>query len=172
MANTVSAKSGRARSAAVVTPSVMPVTNAAGIPVHGPTTSVGRIATIAADGTVMVVVAGSAATAAMVVTHLTPDSLIRAQHDGALVLVVPIDGETVRWALIGILRPTVTDIPPATATIDGSRVELTGRDEVILTCGKASITLTKAGKVMIKGTYVSSGADGVHRITGGSVQVN
>ncbi|MEW5071937.1 hypothetical protein AB1P14_09365, partial [Pseudomonas aeruginosa] len=38
--------------------------------------------------------------------------------------------------------------------------------------GKASITLTRAGKVIIRGAYLSSRSTGVNRIKGGSVQIN
>jgi hypothetical protein len=42
----------------------------------------------------------------------------------------------------------------------------------VLRCGKASITLTKAGKVLVQGTYVSHRSSGVIRIKGGAVQLN
>jgi hypothetical protein len=41
-----------------------------------------------------------------------------------------------------------------------------------LQCGKASITLTRAGKVLINGAYVSSRSSGVNRLKGGSIQLN
>ena len=42
----------------------------------------------------------------------------------------------------------------------------------VLVRGKASITLTREGKVLIRGTYLSSRSSGVNRIKGGSVQIN
>ena len=39
-------------------------------------------------------------------------------------------------------------------------------------CGKASLLMTKEGKVVIYGTYISSRSTGVHRIKGGSVEIN
>jgi hypothetical protein len=57
-------------------------------------------------------------------------------------------------------------------TIDGQRVVLEGKEEIVLKCGDASITLTKAGKILIRGKYLMSRSSGVHRILGGSVQVN
>jgi hypothetical protein len=56
--------------------------------------------------------------------------------------------------------------------VDGERVEIAGRREIVLTCGEASITLTAAGKVIIKGKYVSSTSAGLHRIRGASIQLN
>ena len=55
---------------------------------------------------------------------------------------------------------------------DGERVTLSAEKEIVLQCGEASITLTRAGKVLLKGTYVLSRSSGVNRIKGGSVQIN
>jgi hypothetical protein len=56
--------------------------------------------------------------------------------------------------------------------IDGKRVIFDAKEEIVLRCGKASITLTKAGKVLIRGAYLLSRSSGVNRIKGGSVQLN
>jgi uncharacterized protein (DUF2345 family) len=55
---------------------------------------------------------------------------------------------------------------------DGSRMLVSAKEQIVLRCGKASITLTKAGKVLIQGAYLSSRSTGVNRIKGGSVQIN
>lgn len=55
---------------------------------------------------------------------------------------------------------------------DGERMVVAAREQLVLKCGKASITLTKAGKVLIEGNYVSSRSTGVNRLKGGSVQLN
>ena len=44
--------------------------------------------------------------------------------------------------------------------------------EIVLRCGESSITLTRAGKIILKGKYVSSHSAGVNRIKGGSIQIN
>lgn len=56
--------------------------------------------------------------------------------------------------------------------VDGERVTIEGAEEVTFKCGKASITLTKSGKILIRGTYLLNRSSGVNRILGGSVQVN
>jgi uncharacterized protein (DUF2345 family) len=56
--------------------------------------------------------------------------------------------------------------------VDGESVVIEAREQVVLRCGRASITLTKAGKILIQGEYVSSRSAGVNRIKGGSVQIN
>jgi hypothetical protein len=66
--------------------------------------------------------------------------------------------------------------PPAgivfEAEIDGSRLRVGAKDEVVIQCGKASITLRRNGKVIIKGTHVETHSTGTNRIKGGQVRVN
>ncbi len=59
-----------------------------------------------------------------------------------------------------------------TLHIDGKRILLEGREEVVLRCGESSITLSANGKISIRGKYLLSRSSGVNRILGGSVQVN
>lgn len=59
-----------------------------------------------------------------------------------------------------------------TAIIDGQRIVFDADEEVVLRCGDASITMTKDGKVLIRGAYVSSNSSGVNRVKGGSVSIN
>lgn len=55
---------------------------------------------------------------------------------------------------------------------DGERMTLSAQEEIVLRCGKSSITLTRAGKIIIRGAYLLSRSSGVNRIKGGSVQLN
>ena len=64
---------------------------------------------------------------------------------------------------------------PLTVKVDADQEKklfLEGKDEVVLKCGEASITLTRQGKVILRGKYILSRSSGVNRILGGSVQVN
>lgn len=61
---------------------------------------------------------------------------------------------------------------PQDAIIDGKRIVFDAREEVVLRCGKANITLTKAGKVLIRGAYLSQQSTGVNQIKGASVKIN
>lgn len=61
---------------------------------------------------------------------------------------------------------------PVTVALDADELQLEARRQVVLSCGKASITLTRAGKIILHGTYVVSRSSGVNRIKGGSVQIN
>ena len=66
------------------------------------------------------------------------------------------------------LRITETD----DVYVDGRRVTFDASEQIELRCGKASIILTRAGKVLIRGAYLLSRSSGVNRIKGGSVQLN
>ena len=82
-----------------------------------------------------------------------------------------------RPIIMGLLRGAqawpVTEQPASVEVdADGERLIVTAREQLVLRCGKASITLTKAGKVLIQGAYVSNRSSGVLRIKGGSVQIN
>jgi hypothetical protein len=61
---------------------------------------------------------------------------------------------------------------PQNVVIDGKRISFDAKEEIVLRCGKSSITLTKAGKVIIRGAYLLNRSSGVNRIKGGSVQIN
>ena len=85
-------------------------------------------------------------------------------------------GDPRRPILIGpIQHPVKTRedaaVDASTAEIDGERIVLAAKQEIVLKCGKASITLTKAGKVLIRGAYVLNRSSGVNRIKGGSIQL-
>jgi hypothetical protein len=68
-------------------------------------------------------------------------------------------------------QPSTPPAPPE-ARVDGQRVIIEGKDEVVLRCGEASITLRRNGKVIIRGVHVETHAQGRHRIKGGAVEIN
>jgi len=70
--------------------------------------------------------------------------------------------------LIGLLRPP----GKREVRVDGERIVLTGKAEIELRCGEASIVLSKTGKLVIRGAYVETRARGTNRIKGGAVQIN
>lgn len=64
------------------------------------------------------------------------------------------------------------ELDPVNVEVDGECIEFNAQKEIVLKCGKASITLTRAGKVLIRGTYLLSRSSGANRIKGGSIQLN
>ncbi|AMZ70661.1 MULTISPECIES: DUF6484 domain-containing protein [Pseudomonas] len=81
-------------------------------------------------------------------------------------------GDVARPLVIGRIQRLPQTAMPAVAQLDGERLEFTAEREIVLRCGKASITLTREGKILIRGAYLSSRSSGVNRIKGGSVQIN
>jgi hypothetical protein len=55
---------------------------------------------------------------------------------------------------------------------DRHQITFSADKAIVLRCGEASITLTKAGKILIRGKYLLSRSTGVNRIKGGAVQIN
>ncbi|ATB39507.1 hypothetical protein CYFUS_004951 [Cystobacter fuscus] len=94
------------------------------------------------------------------------------------------DGDPAQPVLLMLLEPTsntpLTDAllaqplsrVPAEARVDGERVVITGRKEVVLECGKASLTLRRDGTVVLRGVNLVSEAEEVHRIRGRKVRIN
>jgi Domain of unknown function (DUF6484) len=58
------------------------------------------------------------------------------------------------------------------ADVDGRRVRIEAQDEIVFRCGKASVTLRRNGKVVIRGTHVETDSEGTNRIKGGQVRIN
>lgn len=107
--------------------------------------------------------------AALRLAGVTTHQLFSAQADKSPVLTALVGRS--RAVILGVVSPAASPTP-VEARLDGRKVVLTGDEEVTLKCGKASITLTSSGKVLIKGEYVLTRSSGVNRIKGGAVQIN
>ncbi len=81
------------------------------------------------------------------------------------------DGDPRKPIIMGLIHQP-QDPQPVVAEVDGEKKTLTAKKEIVLRCGKASITLTRAGKIIIRGTYLVNRSSGVNRIKGGTVQIN
>lgn len=106
--------------------------------------------------------------AARTTTALSPE------HVGTQVALMFEAGDPASPLIIGRIQrlPEPPKSADVIAQLDGERLELHAEREIVLRCGKASITLTREGKVIIRGAYLSSRSSGVNRIKGGSVQIN
>lgn len=97
------------------------------------------------------------------------------RHIGASLVLMFDEGSPERPIVMGVIREVV-NVPgePGQVEIDadGERMLVSAKEQIVLRCGKASITLTRAGKVLIQGAYISSRSTGVNRVKGGSVQLN
>lgn len=99
-------------------------------------------------------------------------------HIGQGVVLMFEQGDVRHPIVMGVVRGAQAGWPqddkPATVDVDadGERMIVSAKEQLVLRCGKASITLTKAGKVLIDGSHVLSRSSGVNRVKGGSVQLN
>ena len=99
------------------------------------------------------------------------------------VLLIFEEGDPAKPVIIDLISRHITprELPPTekepagtdpAVVIDGETIDFNAREQIVLRCGKASITLTRTGKVIIRGTYLLNRSSGVNRIKGGSVQIN
>lgn len=81
-------------------------------------------------------------------------------------------GDPSRPIIMGLLQTPQAGNPAMKLSADGDELTMSAAKQIVLQCGKASITLTRAGKVLIRGAYITTRSSGVNRIKGGSVQIN
>ena len=136
---------------------------------------VGRLIGITDDGRTPLVSfrdqVGTAAIAARSVVDL------HGAHIGRQVVLVFEDADPARPIVMGVLHDAGhSALGPRPGTVevdrDGERMIIDAKEQLVLRCGKAKLTLTRAGKVLIEGTYVSNRSSGVNRLKGGSIQIN
>ena len=82
------------------------------------------------------------------------------------------DGDPMRPIVVGLLQASANVGRTVSVERDGETVEIRAEHELVLRCGEASITLTRAGKVLIRGKYVLSRSSGVNMVKGGIVRLN
>lgn len=128
---------------------------------------VGRIASVDVSGALRVTFSG-APEQGFAARAMTP---ITKGDEGREVALMFEEGDPRRPVVMGkMVSPLATGQTEAAA--DGRRVEINAEEEIVLRCGESSITLTRAGKIIIRGAYVLSRSSGVNRIQGGSVEIN
>ena len=154
---------------------------------RAPAAGSAHIATIVAlepDGTPLVDLGdGSEVLAARLAVRATRERIEDAIASGQQAVVLFEGGDRTRPLIVGFIetvdpRPQAGEadagdvMPFVDVDVDGRRLTVTAKDEIVLKCGKASITLRRNGRVIVRGTYVETHSDGTNRIKGGQVQIN
>jgi len=124
-------------------------------------------------------VAGVAGLPHEIVPARTTVPLLRS-HIGATVVLLLDNGDARRPIIVGVLqeppRPVgeaAADPPPLVSVqADDDRLVLSAEREIVLRCGDASVTLTRAGRVILEGSYVISRSSGYNKIKGAAVEIN
>lgn len=147
---------------------------------------VGRIVGVAADGRPLVDFDGNEAGPAPArhVVPMSPEALASFAESQQEVLLSFERADASRPVITGILQSVTSPKPPRecgpggvgerrpeTTVVDGQRIRIEGKDEIVLTCGQASITLRRSGKVIIRGTHLESDSLGANWIRGFDIQV-
>jgi hypothetical protein len=140
----------------------------------------GRIVASDPDG-VRVVFAGQAEpTLARVLGPVPPEQLEAALRDARPILLGFLEGRVtapVIMSLASMADLPQPELPEETVEVevDGTAIErevIEAKDELVLRCGAASITLRADGTVRVTGRDITSWARRRHRIRGGSVAIN
>ena len=129
---------------------------------------VARLVGMADDGSILVQLPGTAVPA---VARTTVS--ISSNDVGSEVVIAFEDGDELRPIILGRIQSAAqAPAQKMKLSADGQSLLLEADQEIMLRCGRSSITLTRAGKVLIRGAYLLSRSSGVNRIKGGSVQIN
>ncbi len=136
---------------------------------------VGSLVAFKDDGTVPLVTYEGQPTSGALPARATLD--LHGSHIGRDVVLMFEDGDPRRPIVLGCLHHSCARALPEQSgqvemDVDGQRLIVSAKEQLVLRCGKASITLTRSGKVLLHGTYVSNRSTGVLRLKGGSVQIN
>jgi hypothetical protein len=146
----------------------------------------GRIVALDEGGQVFIGVEGAGKAAPAVLAVAIDRAALRAAMDTRQdVFVLFENGDVAKPVIVGLVpSPRAPDQASGIATrnkvlpltveadVDGRRVKLIAKDELVLECGKASITLRRNGRVVVRGTDVETRAEGANRIKGGQVRIN
>jgi hypothetical protein len=122
-------------------------------------------------------VSGLAQLPGEVVAARTTVPLLR-QMMGESVVVLYEQGDPYRPIIVGVLQKRAPQLETAekpqqfSIQADDDRHVVTAEREIVLRCGDASITLTRAGKVIIKGNYIISRSTGYNKIKGAAIDIN
>ena len=145
---------------------------------------IGRLSQSDNPGVILVEINGSAPQPARIISNLDRKELTRPESIGRDVLIIFENGDPEKPIITGMIESVIDEIvamefepqpeksEPVNTVVDGKKITLEAENEIILKCGKGSITIHKDGKIIVKGTNLLSRSSGVNRIKGGSVGIN
>ena len=110
----------------------------------------------------------------------TPVCALHALCEGEQIAVMFEQGDTSRALVLGPMAgaPSHAQAPAHEsalaheALIDNERIVIEAGQEIELRCGEASIILTRDGRILLRGSDITSHASDTQRIRGGSVHIN
>jgi hypothetical protein len=100
--------------------------------------------------------------------------------ENAPVLLAFENGDPKLPIIVGFVRNTLGGRPemqvnpecPPVLSFSGRAVTFEAVDQIVLRCGKSSVTLRSDGKVIVKGSEIFNRSSGAHKIKSGTVKIN
>jgi hypothetical protein len=146
---------------------------------------VGQICPTSNPATIMVQCEGQSPVPARLIASVDRSLLARKESIGRRVLLVFENGDPDYPIIVGVLENLIDDMvaleiesseagpqEKPEVLVDGKKITFQAEQEIVLKCGKGSITLTNEGKIIIKGTDIVSRATNTNKIKGSSVELN
>ena len=142
------------------------------------TTTIGTLIEITEDGIPMVEFAGLSDGPIAAQSALSDAEVESIQSLPQKVLLICDESHQQPPVINGIVRNTMKRPSPkhrlqeCDVKVDGERITLDAKDEILLRCGKSSILLRQDGKIVIKGSNLVSRSSGANKIKGSSININ
>jgi hypothetical protein len=146
---------------------------------------IGRLAKPEKPGEIWVEFEGSGPAPARLLSTIDRRELLKKENIGRQVLLLFEKGLKAYPVIVGLMENLIDDIislevapqadhdkKPVDLLVDNERIVLDAKKEIVLKCGKGSITIKKDGKIVILGTNLISRSRGPHKIKGASVSIN
>lgn len=140
-----------------------------------PSSVVGTLLALTEGGAIALVRFPGQLSAAAMRARTTVDLL---PHHMGLDVLLAFDGNDLRRPIVtGLLRgqrgwPAPDGLAQVGVEADGQRLTITAQDQLVLRCGRSSVTLSANGRLELHADVIVSHARGVNRVRGGSVQLN
>jgi hypothetical protein len=146
---------------------------------------VGKIAEPEKPGEIRVVFGGNAPVPARLLSNVDRRELLNKASVGRQVLLMFEEGLQEFPIIVGLIENLIEDIisleivpetgseiKPTDLSVDNERIIFDAKKEIVLKCGKGSITMKNDGKIVILGTNLISRSRGPNKIKGASVSIN
>lgn len=140
-------------------------------------THIGRLRIDPVSGKIMVKCAGSEPREARILSNITRNELVRVSAEDREVIVVFAHEKPEEPVIIGIIENILEELvcmdeASHETFVDGERVVIRAEKEIALICGEGSITISKNGKIVVRGTDIVSRASGLNKIKGSGIEFN
>lgn len=146
---------------------------------------IGRICPTDNPAVILVECPGQPPVPARLISSVDRSMLAKKENIGRSVLLVFENGDPEYPIIVGVLENLIDDMvaleleaakdqpqEKPDVIVDGKKITLQAEQEIVLQCGKGSITLKKEGKIIIKGTNIISRASEGNKIKGSYVDLN